>query len=168
MKLAGVLYLGMVAAAVQPMWAQGPQACGADKQGFKVALDETQHTLPAADAGKALLVFVQDTGVPTLRAPALLARVAVDGNWVGALKNKSWFSVSVEPGVRHLCVLNQPLVSQDVTELLPLKAEPGHTYYIRIRNHTWQGNYMEVGEVNEDQGAYMVSISPLARATAKK
>ena len=70
--------------------------------------------------------------------------------------------------MKHLCVLNQPRVSKGVTELLPLKAEPGHTYYIRIRNWTWVGNYMEVAETNEGQGTYMVSVSPLAQSKAKK
>lgn len=168
MKLAGLLCLGMVVAAVQPLWAQAPQACGAEKQDFEVKLDGAQHAIPAAESGKALLVFVQDTGRPGVGAPALLARVGVDGSWVGALKNESWFSIAVEPGIRHLCVLNQPRISSKVTELLQLRVEPGRTYYIRVRNLTWHGSYMELGETNEDQGAYMVSASPMARAEAKK
>src|ERR1700691_5978154 len=69
-------------------------ACGPGDASFAVKLDKTQHTLTQPDSGKALVYFIQENGT---------ARIGLDGTWVGANKNNSYFSVPVEPGEHHVC-----------------------------------------------------------------
>jgi hypothetical protein len=77
-------------------------ACGS-REAFEVELDRSQHTLVQPEPGKARVYFVQDIG-----AVNCLGRcgtiIGLDGVSVGANKQNSYFSVSVEPGEHHVCV----------------------------------------------------------------
>jgi hypothetical protein len=94
------------------------EACGRQNVSFKVKLDESPHTLAQPDPGKALVYFFHDAGTNiTLGYPTV--KLAIDGAWVGANHGNSCFSVSVEPGERHVCVtLQSSLVAQRGTRAL--------------------------------------------------
>ncbi len=92
-----------------------PAACGKDTVEFKVRT-EKDHTISAPETGKALIVFVESVGED---AHTPTARFGIDGSWVGATHgNSSYTTVSVEPGVHHLCAVRQSGARAD-------KADPG-------------------------------------------
>jgi len=70
--------------------AQG--ACGPMGVRFKIKGDRSQHPAPPPENGKARLYLMGD------------ATFAVDGQWVGATTEKTYFYMSLDPGVHHLCI----------------------------------------------------------------
>ncbi|HLJ49006.1 MAG TPA: hypothetical protein VKU01_23490 [Bryobacteraceae bacterium] len=66
-------------------------ACGPAGVSFQVNGDKSHHPTPAPENGKALLYLTGD------------AAFGVDGHWVGASTGKSYFTVSLDPGVHEVC-----------------------------------------------------------------
>lgn len=172
MKLAGVVLTGVLAAAPMGMMAAtAPAACGDVTLTYGVALDKKQHDAGAPETGKALVVFVQDLGLRQgVKVPfsSPVTRIGINGQWVGANKNASWFAVSVDPGPLHVCASGQGFQMDDVVELLSLNAVAGQTYYFRVRNLSATEARLEFAATNEDQGRWMVENLPKATGTAKK
>ena len=137
--------------------------CGPEKVHFDVELDKTKHATLPIDPGKARVYFIQDLGTenPFGAGGAFITKIGIDGAWVGANKNNSWFSVSVEPGVHHLCANAQAHMFGHVVELAHFTAEAGQVYYFRIRNFMWQTRRLEFEPADSDQALYMISIYPL-------
>ena len=112
----------------------GAPGCGPASIKFDVETDRDQHTVPNPEAGKALVVFLQDDAQFN-STPRPTARFGVDGTWVGATHANSYFYFSVDPGDHHLCtswqsrvVLTRPSRS---TAAAQFTAEAGKTYYFR-------------------------------------
>ena len=139
------------------------RACGPHREKYSVTLDASQHKLPIQQPGKALIYFAQDFGSES-RFEILgtyITKVGIDGQWVGAEKNDSWFSVFVAPGAHYLCVQPQGLFGNGkVTELLHFTAAPGHVYYFRIRNYTWITHSLTFHRAESNQVLYMIYSSP--------
>jgi hypothetical protein len=160
-----------VAQAQSPVF---PAACGASDVKFDVKLDKSQHTLAQPVTGKALVYFFEDDNGPTFgEEPAYTTRIGLDGAWVGADKNKSYFSVTVEPGEHHLCANFRrrrsfvPLRSP--TELAHFRAEVGKTYYFRTRRLADQSFVQLLLEpVDSDEGEYLISTYPLSVSQPRK
>jgi hypothetical protein len=96
-----------------------PDACGDDKVKFDVTTQKNQPApAPPAD-GKAQIVFVENQ-----EAKATLhyvtVRYGVDGAWAGANYGNSYFAVTIDPGVHHLCVtdVTQPSEAEAVRRRL--------------------------------------------------
>jgi len=143
-------------------------ACGPENVSFKVKLDESQHTLSQPDPGKARVYFFHDAGTgSTLGYPTV--KLALDGAWVGANHGNSYFSVSVEPGERHVCVtLQSSLVAQRV-ELSHFTAEADKIYYYRTRLVVSRSvELLELDPIDSDQGKYLIASFPLSASTPKK
>jgi hypothetical protein len=92
-------------------------ACGPANVNYKVNLDRSQHGPIPPEAGKALVYFIHDAGIPfeslTIGYPT--TKYGVDGSWVGAGHGDSWFAVAVAPGEHHVCtVLQSSFVDQRV------------------------------------------------------
>jgi hypothetical protein len=85
------------------------------------------HKMPkttsvAAAEGKALLyVMVEYGGI-------YQNRIGMDGRWVGATKGRGHIAVELDPGEHRLCA---KLRTMDPA-FTKLKAEAGHTYYLRV------------------------------------
>jgi hypothetical protein len=146
-------------------------ACGPAHINYKVDLDRSQHGPMPPEAGKALVYFVHEAGIPfesiTIGYPT--TKYAVDGSWVGAGHGDSWFAVAVAPGEHHVCtVLQSSFVDQRV-ELAHFTAEAGQSYYFRTQLVTSGSiELLELERIDSDQAEYLISSSPLAKATAKK
>jgi hypothetical protein len=157
-----------------------PDACGNEKVSFEIRLQKNAPAPPPTpDDGKARLFFIEKSEKP----PAFIGcmncrtdtRYGVDGGWVGATKNNSYFYISLEPGNHHLCVVRGKSVDAE-----PLTVEAGKTYYFQVEYNaegTQYGspdhpNYQVKKNVgfsmlNEDDGKYRVKISALSVATPK-
>jgi Protein of unknown function (DUF2846) len=115
----------------------GAPGCGPAEIKFDVKTDEARHAAPAPEAGKALVVFLQDDAEFGSR-PRPTTRFAVDGTWVGATHANSFFYVAVGPGEHHVCANWQNRVSlfklTRATAAAHFTAEAGKTYYFRGRD----------------------------------
>jgi hypothetical protein len=107
-----------------------PDSCGDDKVQFDVkgVDDHSQPLTP--EAGKALLVFVEEnTEWDTLAT----IRLGVDGTWVGATHGSQYFLVQLTPGEHHLCASMQHKLGMGSPEhyvgMETLNAEAGKVYY---------------------------------------
>jgi hypothetical protein len=172
------LFLGVTAFAQQserfghqpPPQVPLPSSCGPDAQSFNVALDDSRHSLIAPQAGTATLYFVDDdgSGVGGALLGSPTTRYALDGAWVGANHGESWFSVAVAPGDHHVCTALQSSFFQGV-EVTHFNAEPGKSYFFRTRLFAYQTNgLLEFAPIDSDEADYLISLYPMATATAKK
>lgn len=145
-------------------------ACGPAKVNFKVSLDHSKHGSATPEVGKALVYFIHDSGArsqPLVTYPT--AKYGIDGNWMGASHGDSWFAVAVAPGEHHVCtVLQSSFVDQRV-ELAHFMAEAGKSYYFRTQLVTSGSvELLELESADRDEASYLISLYPMATATAKK
>src|SRR6478752_1099912 len=76
-------------------------ACGPDDVSFSVKTSEGSHPPATVEPGKALVYVVgQD---PACSNCGKVARIGLDGTWIGAIDFGSYTSFTVEPGEHHLC-----------------------------------------------------------------
>ncbi|MHB1699981.1 MAG: DUF2846 domain-containing protein [Acidobacteriaceae bacterium] len=170
MKIIAVAILLAISAFAQPPTSIVKDACGPLNVKFEVYRDTTKHTAKQADPGKARIYFVQDIGSlhPLGIGGSFTTRVGVDGEWVGANQNDSYFSVSVDPGEHHLCVNAQMRIFGQVMEFAHFTAEAGKTYYFRTRNFMWQTQRLDFGATDSDQALYMIASYPLSISQPSK
>ncbi len=168
MKIAIVVLLFAASALAQTPNTRLPVACGQGDVSFKVKLDDTQNTLAQPEAGKALVYFIQEKGMPF---GPLVTRIGLDGAWVGAGKNSSYFSVSVEPGEHHVCASVQSVQSYlgHPVGFLHFKAEAGKVYYFNARVISGESTaYLFFGAEDSDQAKYQIATFPLSVSSPKK
>lgn len=170
MKVVLAFLLFAVSAFAQNPMAVATAACGPKKVSFDVMTNPAQHSLELPEPGKARVYFVQDLGTqaPLGVGGAQVTRVGIDGAWVGANNNNSYFSVSVEPGEHHICVNAQTHLFKGVMEFAHFTAEAGKVYYFRTRDFLWQTRRLEFAPVDSDQARYMIAAYPRSIAHAKK
>ena len=146
-----------------------PAACGDLKVSVAVSLDNSQHAVAQPEPGTARVYFIQDTGLSaTFAYPT--TKIGVDGQWVGANKKDSYFSVSLEPGDHHLCAAIQSSIVRRDVELAHLPAEAGKVYFYRTRIILSKGSpeYLGFVPIDSDEGAYLIASYPLSRSHARK
>jgi hypothetical protein len=155
----------------------GAPGCGSADVQFDVKTSN-QHSVPAPDASKALIVFLQDDAKFESR-PRPTVRFGVDGSWVGATHSNSFFYVSVDPGEHHLCANWQSrvvlLVPTRPTAAAHFIAEAGNVYYftardINITNHGTTGSVPEVRfePMDSDEGQVLTSSFSFSESHPKK
>jgi hypothetical protein len=176
MRLVFVALLFSISAIAQnsPSIAAATAACGQKQVTFDIRLDNSHSALPQVEEGKALVYFMQDRGgLVGMGIGPSVTRVGLDGAWVGANKNESYFAVTVEPGEHHFCI-NDPRSfihgnPKDIFELAHFTAEAGKVYYFRIRNFS-RGEFsrLEVSVPDSDEASYLIASSPMSIAHAKK
>jgi hypothetical protein len=167
MKFALVVFLFAASAFAQNPITVAKAACGPEKVSFDVDKDDTQHTLTLPEPGKARLYFLMDSGASySLAYPTV--KLGMDGAWLGANHDDSYFSVSIEPGEHHLCAASQSSVTADLFELAHFTAEAGKVYYYRTRFILAQNlQYLELTPIDSDQGKYLIAATPLSISTPK-
>jgi hypothetical protein len=143
-----------------------PSACGSENVTFKVTLDKSHPSLPNAEPGKAMVVFIQDFGVQTSLGVHPLTRIGVDGSWVGAIKDNSYSPVFLDPGERHICVDARPAFFTIPIELIHFTAEAGKVYYVRWRYLNIGGLFL--AHVDSDEAKYQITQFPLSISSPKK
>jgi hypothetical protein len=136
--------------------------CGAENIKFSVRTDKSQHPAAQPAKDKSVVYFLEDDSSFESR-PLPITRLGVDGAWVGANHGNSYFYVSVDPGEHHLCASWQSWVGFGMRETgaaAHFTAEPGQTYYFRVRN-TWLREHgvthVELTPVDSDEGQLLAS-----------
>jgi len=165
---------------IQTQAATLPDACGNDKVKFDITLQKSPAAPAPPDAGKGQIIFIE-----TSKKPAAIGcmgkcnnvtRYGVDGAWVGATKDNSYFPLTVDPGEHHLCAV----LGKDV-DAEALTVEAGKVYYFQV-NYNAEGtqygspdkpNYQISKNVafsllKEDEGKYRVKASDLSTAVPHK
>jgi hypothetical protein len=131
-KLVLVLLCASLCAAM-PAFAKTvlPDACGDDKAQFEVKTEEGQPAPAPPPSGKAQVIFIDDDSVKTSGFSFTTFRYGMDGAWVGANKGNSYFVLTVDPGVHHLCVSPQTVSGKGrmTVGIASFTAEPDKTYY---------------------------------------
>jgi hypothetical protein len=156
--------------ASSPPTAPWTTACGPSKTSFDVEYDSKQRPLPPIEAGKARVYFIHDAGsLDSFTGAYPTTKFALDGAWVGADRNDSWFSISVEPGEHHICADLQTHVHQRRTEFAHFTAEAGKVYYYRTRIvMSQQVELLELEPVDSDQAGYLMTYYPMSIFKAKR
>ncbi len=154
MKKALMLFL-----LTSPAFAQGKltdtaltPACGPDNSKFEVKTTKSRRPAMQPDAGKALVVFVEDDS-QFASHPAPTTRAGLDGSWVGATHGDSYFTFSLDPGEHHLCASWQTSVilgQGHKTAAAHFTARAGEAYYFRVKN-----------TFVRDVGRAVISLKPL-------
>jgi hypothetical protein len=105
-----------------------PDSCGDPKTKFDVTTHKSTTALPAPDANKALIVLIE----PDLRGCLGCAdqRFGMDGQWVGATKKDSYFTLQVDPGPHHFCATGPTLYTVAIRSF---EAIAGQTYFLQAR-----------------------------------
>jgi len=148
-------------------------ACGVEKISMLVDLDHSQHLIEQPETGKARIYFIQQTGLNekgVVIGASEITKIGIDGQWVGANKKDSYFSVSVEPGEHHLCMAPQmaPSPSYGDVELVHLVVEAGRVYYYRTRISSERPPiFLGLNQVDSDEAEYLIASDWLARAHTK-
>lgn len=127
-------------------------ACGPDHAKFAVKTAKSAHPAIQPEAGKALLVFIEDDA-EFASHPAPTTRAGLDGTWIGATHGNSYFSFPVDPGEHHLCASWQTAVllgRGHKTAAAHFTADTGNVYYFRVKN-----------TAIPDEGIARISLLPL-------
>ncbi len=163
MKIGLIVLLFAASAFGQESSAVAPSACGPMAGGFQVKLDTSQHTPAQPDPAKALVYFIQEKGSDAFAATT---KIGIDGAWVGANKNSSYFAVSVEPGEHHVCANVQSFRGHPVG-LVHFTAEAGKIYYFDARVVYGEASdlYFFLGAADDDQARYLIDSLPLSVST---
>ncbi len=87
--------------------------------------------------------------------------LGVDGAWLGAIRENSYFVATISPGEHHFCEALPYYREEKFAVLGHLQAEAGKTYFYRTR-------YLEFGPIDSDEGKYLLASYPLSVAQGKK
>lgn len=116
-----IFTLSSVQVFAQDKEAEKLKACGTEDVNYKATTDKKQHPTPEAPADKALIYVLR----PTMIGLKIHSKLAVDGEWKGVNRGKTYFYFTVEPGERYFCSESE---NQDY---LKLDVEAGKTYYLQ-------------------------------------
>jgi hypothetical protein len=180
MKLAALI-LAVIVASVSQVWATVlPDACGTDNVKFKVSTQKGQPVPSGPTADKAQIVIVES---PEMDAKCLgpschvTVRIGLDGAWIGATEDKSYFAFSVGPGEHHLCANWQSALGSlnKLVNMTSFIAESGTVYYyevkpvMRFRGEHQDDEYkLDLKTLDEDEGNYAIKVSSLSASTPKR
>lgn len=155
--------------------ANAAAACGPEETHFDLKTSGASHSIAQPEPGKAMLYVIGYDGNQNIlcKGCAIVARVGLNGAWVGAVNGDSFLSTSVAPGEHHLCTQWQSRLSirSKYLALNSFTAEAGKTYYFRMRL-IMQGQQgpplLDLEQINNDQGKYMVLTSRTSESHPKK
>jgi len=146
--------------------ARAAAGCGPNDIQFGVKTDKTQHPQAPPDAARAVIyVFSERVAFDQTY------RIGMDGKWMGATRDQSYFFFTVEPGEHRLCwdlQKSQEKLS-DQGAAVTFTAEAGKTYFFRTTSHG--GNELAPNWKMERLGAaeamFLVSSWPLSTSRPK-
>ena len=157
-----VLFLSWCAAAqTTNAW---PSACGPREARFSVHRDWylSKHFSPATPAGEATIYFIQSGYSVVI--------VGIDGAWVGASKDGTWFAATVAPGMHHICEYANMPYWQSV-KLSDIDAQPGESYYFRAQvryGYRDAPNTLKLEKIDGHDGSRLIAKYPLSVFQEKK
>lgn len=166
----GIVFLSAsLAFAAQARATTLPDACGDDKIKFDVKTEANQPAPAPPAAGKAQVILIEDNNqiVNGFTFSHATVRYGLDGAWVGANNGSSYFALSVDPGVHHLCA-NWQGHKHDV-HATSFTAESGKTYYFAANVTVESKEVITFGlaQLNDDEGKYRVKALKLSTWKSK-
>lgn len=125
---------------------------------------KTNAPLPPGQARVYVIGMFRKPAFEFMLNPTIL--IGMDGQWIGATRNRSYLAISVNPGDHHLCAQWNSTLQKRLPALSNLKAEAGKTYYFRARIMYPGG--LDFHQLDPDEGNLLISRSQSVIATAKK
>ncbi len=106
------------------------KACGTDSVDFSADTDKKERPTPDAPADKALIYVLR----PTMIGFKIHSKLAVNGNWIGVNRGKTYFFFTVDPGEQFFCS------ESENQSYLALTVEAGKTYYLqqKVKAGIWK------------------------------
>jgi hypothetical protein len=119
------------------------KACGTTEVNYKADTDKKNHPTPEAPTDKAL-IYVMRT---TMFGYKINSKLAVDGEWKGVNRGKTYFFFTLEPGEHYFCSESE---NQDYLKLF---VEAGKTYYLQqqVEFGAWKAR-TDLVVMTEEQG----------------
>ena len=162
---------------VQATLAQAPAtACGTDSRNYTFQTDR-DISIPSPAQGMATLVLIEDQledrpGHTACVKCASQLTLGMDGQWIAATHGFSHTAISIPAGDHHFCVSNSPpIVAPDaLPAMLGLHVEAGKAYFVRGRLARYYQDrvaVLDLTQINEDEGRYLVSMSKRSLFTKK-
>jgi len=138
--------------------AKARAACGPVNVKFDVKEQNTDGSVKDPEQGKELIYIIGEDSTCKTNC-GFLARIGMNGSWVGAIRGNSQLSFTVEPGEQHLCANWQTVLVPPgrYTSLAKINVEPGKTYYFRVALVLYAGLDLEL--IDSDEGKYLVAVS---------
>jgi len=98
---------------------------------FDVTTAEGQTAPATTEAGKAQIILSKRKTKGSRWLAMRTIRFGMDGAWVGANNGNSYFALTVDPGVHHLCASWQSSLGtfKKNIDLTSFTAEAGQVYY---------------------------------------
>ena len=154
-------------AAGQNLLAPTAPSCGPADVSYRVHLNDNPQPDASPQSGKALVYFIQDEETDGYITHT--TQLALDGKWVGANQGTSYFSVSVDPGVHHVCADTRTVEMGPRIELAHFTAEAGQTYYYQTKLilTRYQASF-DLTPVDSDEGIYLARSFPSSVSQPKK
>jgi hypothetical protein len=136
---------------------------------FEVKTHKGQPTPGPADSAKAQVILMESENQMIAPFHNATVRWGMDQSWVGADYGNSYFVLSVEPGVHHLCANWQSVLRtlKKNVDLTSFTAEPGRTYYFLadVNVESKESVSFAISQLNDDKGQYLVKN--YAQSTSK-
>jgi|ERR1035438_8605615 hypothetical protein len=175
-RLSAFFLCASLALAVQARATVLPDACGDDKVKFDVSTKTSKLPPAAVPDGKAQIVFIENENHMIGPFMTATVRFGLDGAWAGANNNNSYFTVTVDPGVHHLCVSWQSALRmlKKSIDVASFTAEPGKVYYFAadvkvIPTGENSANYeFGLSQLDDDAGQYRLKAWKLATSKPKE
>jgi hypothetical protein len=154
-----------------------PDGCGDDAVMYDAIWEKDNPGLPALADGKALIVFVESLPYSPKKAyKADTIRFGVDGAWVGANIDESYFTVTVDPGEHNLCASAEYAPNSRkhlYNKTATFTAEPGKVYYFEAAHNVIGGQNASISafdfaQLSESDGKYRVKAWKFATSNPKK
>jgi hypothetical protein len=166
------LFLCASLACAGQVWATTlPDSCGDDKVKFDVKTEEGQPAPAGPAEGKALIVFLESENSKFSLFSDVTIRFGMDGVWVGANYGNSYFALTVDPGVHHLCASWQSTLERlnKNVDLASFTADPGQVYYFaaQVTFNSRDNPTFALSQLNEDEGKYRVKTWKLSTSKPK-
>lgn len=168
--ISACLAIVVTATAQQPNFTAA--ACGATNANYTVKHSPIPSE-PTAPPARDALVYIIET-MPNYPFVTKKVNIGLDGAWLGATDAQTHMSFVVAQGIHHLCAVYQghatSMDEEGQTLLLNLRAEAGHTYYIRYHAMFLKDSpgiaFFE--KVDDDEGQLLVQRTEQATSTLKK
>ena len=156
--------------------ARAAAGCGPDQVNFEVKTDKKRHPAPQPEPGKGLVYVFADmpSGNYGDGVWRITTRVGLDGDWVGANYNRSYFFFAVSPGDHRVCTNWQSSVGSrsKVAKAVTLTAEAGKVYYFRTKmlpkSERQNEVIMKLEPLDPAEGQLLIATSSLSTSQPKK
>ena len=168
LSLSAFLLCASLACAGQVCATGLPDSCGDDKVKFDVKTEKGQPAPAKPAEGKAQIVFMESENQPVAPFHDATVRFGMDGAWVGATHGDSYFALTVEPGVHHLCASWQSHTGKKDVDVTSFTAERGQIYYFAAQITVNPSSVVfGLSQLNEDEGKYRLKTWKLSTSKAK-